>query len=830
MLRNNRLRRYSGRSRNAGTALRSIGGASSFTISDDAPIRIGARLRVGLAASALTIAAACASPEEKVERYTESGFEFLEDGQLGRANVQFRNALKRDEDHVPALEGLFKIAEQRSDFRAMFGLLQRIARLDPANARARTDLAKLHLLSGDEQLALERVEEARVLDPDDAEAIGVKAAIMFRLQNREEALKLAREALSLDPSLQEAVSVLATDRLQNEDFDGAIAILDEGIRNNPQAAVLHLLKVQVFGQQGREADILEAYRNLIEAFPDEAGYRRLYVAQLVADGDNEEARRQLMKVVELSPDDMAAYADVVRLDYRTRGAEKAAATFAGFVEGRPDDDELKFAYAAFLRGEGRNDDAGAIYEALSARRNDEAVSFRALNQIAAMKLVDGARDEAEEIIDRILEKDDRNSEALAKRASLSLVDGDTTAAINDLRLVIADAPEDVRARLLMAAAYEQSGQPDAAEGQYAEAFERTGDKALVGEPYARFLLRRGKIDRAERVLTDVLAVNSSEEDILKLLAAVRLQRQDWRGAEEVAQLLKEAENQDDIVTRILGAAYSGLGDYTGAIDVLGEADDKSPLASRPLATLVNAYIQSGRQDEAEEMLRAKLEADANNYEAYLLLAQTLASAGRPEEAREALRDAIDVNPERVDAYELLYRSLLAEGRREDAGALLDQGVARAPESDGLRVLKGDFLIGSGKLEEALVVYEDILSRRPNDVLVANNYAALLTDLRDDAASLRRAADAAGVLSESANGMFLDTYGWALYRAGDVEKGVDALRRAVEANAGLPDARYHLGAALWGTGEKDDARAHLQWVIDEGGRPDLAEKARALLAE
>jgi len=63
--------------------------------------RPGARLLSGglqgLALSALLFAAACASPEEKVRRYTESGYEFLEAEEIPKANIQFRNALQIDE-------------------------------------------------------------------------------------------------------------------------------------------------------------------------------------------------------------------------------------------------------------------------------------------------------------------------------------------------------------------------------------------------------------------------------------------------------------------------------------------------------------------------------------------------------------------------------------------------------------------------------------------------------------------------------------------------------------------------------------------------------------
>ena len=44
--------------------------------------------------------------------------------------------------------------------------------------------------------------------------------------------------------------------------------------------------------------------------------------------------------------------------------------------------------------------------------------------------------------------------------------------------------------------------------------------------FAKFLVRRGQIERAERVLADSVASFPASEENLKMLAAIRLDRQD----------------------------------------------------------------------------------------------------------------------------------------------------------------------------------------------------------------------------------------------------------------------------------------------------------------
>ncbi|MEX0645326.1 MAG: tetratricopeptide repeat protein, partial [Parvularculaceae bacterium] len=164
----------------------------------------GSRLARIAAALFLTTAAACASPEERVAKYTESGMAYLEKGDLGRANVQLQNALKINEEHVPALVGLSDISEKRQDFPGMFAILQRIIRLEPQNVDAQIKIGKVYLIGGDETAALESAEAALALAPESSDALALKAAVFLKLDNAPGAVELAKRALALDPLNTEA--------------------------------------------------------------------------------------------------------------------------------------------------------------------------------------------------------------------------------------------------------------------------------------------------------------------------------------------------------------------------------------------------------------------------------------------------------------------------------------------------------------------------------------------------------------------------------------------------------------------------------------------------
>ena len=789
----------------------------------------GSRLARIAAALFLSTAAACASPEERVAKYTESGVSYLEKGDLGRANVQFQNALKIDEEHVPALVGLADIAEKRQDFRGMFGVLQRIIRLDPQNVDAQIKIGKIYLIGGDETAALESAEGALSLAPESADALALKAAVFLKLENAAGAVDFARQALAIDPLNTEAVAVIATERSQAGDHEAALAEVDKALDKKPDTAILHLLRLQLLANLGRTDDMAAGYRELIDIYPETVAYRQLFVGYLMREKDYPAARKQLEEIVRLSPGKVEPILDVARLNYRVDGVEAAKKTLKGYVDAAPDNVDLQFAFAGFLRQDNDLAGAEAMYAALAARKSDAKTVLRAKNELAALRLIEGKKDEASAIVEEILAADKANTEALLTRAGIKIDAGNYDEAVADLRSVLVDKPDSAQAKMLMAAAFEKKGDIAFATSQLAQAVEDSKNAAGASVVFAKFLMRHDNAPRAEKVLLDSIAAHPGNLETLKLLAALQLMQQDWRGAEETAKLIENLSAEEPVVSSILGAAYAGLGDYGGAIEALSDENARAPLAARPLAMLVSAYLKDNRAVEAEKMLQSMIASDAKNYMARLLLAQVQFADKRRDDAEQTYLAAIAGAPQRGEAREALYRLYRASGRMEEAGRVIDDGLAAAPESDGMRMLKADFLLGKNDKEGALAIYADVLTRRPGDLLASNNFASLTNELREDAQSRAKALEAAQALEGQQNPYFLDTLGWARHLAGDQAGAVKTLEAAAEGAPNHVEIAYHLGAAYLAVGETEKGRAQLDKVMKAGESP-FKERASQLLAQ
>lgn len=781
-----------------------------------------------LAASMLALAAACASPEEKVERYSQEGAEFLEEGDLPKAYIQFQNALKIDEAHVPSLVGLAEIAEQRKDFQAMFGLLQNIVRLDPAQIDAQIKLGKLYLVGSDETSALEQAEKALEIDPDNLDAQALKSAVLLKIGDNAGAVELARAVVAKDPANAEAVTVLATERSLDGDHESALQEINNALEVDPKIAVLQLLRIHVLNALGRQGETQEAYAELIELFPEEPAYRRVYAQDLIRRNELDAAREQFRAITELEPENLTAKLNVIRIVKRADGAAAAEAQLNEYIAAEPDNTKLKFALVDFHIQENDFGKARALLDSLAGLNNQD-VALQAKNKIAAILLKDGERENAVALIDEILEADERNTDALIKRAALQIDDGQYDQAIVNLRTALDNSPDTYDAMVLMSAAFEKQGNFSFAQAEFAKAFEASDQAARIGQQFARFLLRRRNPERAEEVLVDSLAAHPGDVENLKLLASIRLARQDWRGAEEAAMMLERVENQDALAANIRSRAYVGLGDYESVIEAFDATEQTVPLESQPLSAVVTSYVRTERFDEAEDLLNRILDSNEDNYAARLLLARIHGQRDERQAYVTTLEEAIAQTPDRPEAYELLYRHYLGENRFDEAAALIERGLAAAPDNNAMKVFKADVLINQGKRAEALALYSELIEDRPDDRIVANNFVSLSSDLQLDEASIARALEIAKTFEDIDNPYYRDTVGWAYYRAGEYDRALEYLEQAAEEVSESAEMQYHLGAAQFANGDEDAARASLQKALELGGPDFIFEsEVRALL--
>ena len=108
----------------------------------------------------------------------------------------------------------------------------------------------------------------------------------------------------------------------------------------------------------------------------------------------------------------------------------------------------------------------------------------------------------------------------------------------------------------------------------------------------------------------------------------------------------------------------------------------------------------------------------------------------------------------------------------------------------------------------------------------NNLADILSETGqlDEALTLAQKA----VAMAPQNGIYLDTYGWILFKQEKNRVALDALKKSASL---LPDnsiVLYHLGAAYHATGNGNLAREYLEKALSISSNFKAANQARKLL--
>ncbi len=196
-------------------------------------------------AVALLIPAACDSAEERVAQHYARGVELAEQGQPEKAILEFRNALRADDVHVPSLYGIAEALEAKGDIRAAVGHLLRVIEIEPSHVEARVKLAQAMLLGGAPEDAAKHAEAAYAVAPQDPDVLAVRGAVNLRLGSMETAIADAEAALAIAPDHPEAGMILVAERIAEEDAGEAMRLVDRFLEKNPEHLALNLVRLQL---------------------------------------------------------------------------------------------------------------------------------------------------------------------------------------------------------------------------------------------------------------------------------------------------------------------------------------------------------------------------------------------------------------------------------------------------------------------------------------------------------------------------------------------------------------------------------------------------------
>ncbi len=434
---------------------------------------------------------------------------------------------------------------------------------------------------------------------------------------------------------------------------------------------------------------------------------------------------------------------------------------------------------------------------------------------------------ARAMIEETLAADESNVPALKMRAEWQIEADDPNEAINSLRTALDQAPNDSEILTLMARAHLRAGSTQLAGERLALAVDLSENAPAETLRYARFLLDQGRVAAARSLLAESIDSNPGNLDLLTEQARLALSQDDTATARNAIAALERIDTPEaaDRAAALNAALLLGQQRFDEGVALLEErAEGDAPGAV--VLDVVRTRLQAGQVEEARSYLRTRLEERPEDPTLRFAEAVLQMASGETEDAESGLRGLIEEFPEAEAPVRQLYGLLVNEDRETEARELLAAAVDRIPEARDLQLIRAGNFEAEGDLESALGIYETLYEQNSDDVVVANNYASLLSDLRDDEESLSRAADVARRLADTEVPAFQDTYGWISYHREDFEEALTYLEPAAE---GLPDnpvVLYHLGMTYAALDRSEEARETLQRAVDAAEGQSLPQIDRA----
>lgn len=791
-------------------------------------IRKSRVIRAALLLVSLVQLSGCMSQDDRARNYYERASKFISEHDQVKAAIELRNAVRLKRDYIEAWKLLVEMDEAKGDWPRVISDLRTITELAPSDVPARLKLAKLLLLTGSANEAMALADAGLGRDDRNANLHALKAAVALKLGDHAGAVREAQSALALDPANADALTVLAIDRLGNGNAKGALSLLesDAGAKMQANNIEIQLLRVELLGQTGDLNGAEAILKKLVEQNPHQPSYGKLLVNFYLEQHRTDDAEREMRKLVSVRPSDPGAVLDLVRFLKLTKGAPAARKELNDRISAGVDIFPLQIALVELDFDDGDSAGGEQLLKKLIGNGATPDRVRKARIALARSYLNRRMFDAAERSADDILRDDSHNVPALTIRAKAHLERSQPDAAVPDLVTARSYQPRSVDLMLLLATAYERSGLIELADKQFADATRASGLEPRVGIEYASFLERRGGPGRAEDVLVGVMKRDPQNIRILSALAQLRLTRQNWSGAQEIADDLRRI---GDIGTadQILGAALIGQRRYGEAIVALQKDYEARPSTPHLLEALISAFLKAGRNNEAVALLQTLLAKDPVNADALLLSGSIEQDGGETPRAIASFSAAIKAQPNDPAGYQALANLYRREKNYDEAIRILRQGIRRRPEVAQLQMALASALEQKGDYDGAISQYGSILDENPGDLIASNNLASLLLDYRRETPNrVQRAQAIAEVLRNSQVPQFKDTLGWVKYHQGDYSGAASLCEEAV---AALPDqaaVRYHLGMAYAALGRADKASDELNKALELDPRGPLLEQIRS----
>jgi putative PEP-CTERM system TPR-repeat lipoprotein len=325
------------------------------------------------------------------------------------------------------------------------------------------------------------------------------------------------------------------------------------------------------------------------------------------------------------------------------------------------------------------------------------------------------------------------------------------------------------------------------------------------------LIEAGQGQDGVTVASQGLAADPENPALLRALGAAQIAAGNTSQAVAAFSKLSELQPQSPVPPTLVAYAHVKAGDEQRALDALERALRIKPDYLTAQLAAARLHFNLKHVDAAIRIARDIQRQRPKEPTGYILEADVLRAGKRWAEADRVLKENLAQAPG-TNLAANRHRLLMQSGQEPEAKAFADGWLAANPKDAGFRAYLADRALRAGGYAQAASQYRAILSIAPNDPLTLNNLAWVSAKLNDPKAL--EYAEKAYALAPSSPAV-MDTLGWMLVEEGELTRGVQLLRKAVEAAPQADDIRLNLAKALIRAGDKEGGRRELESLATKG---------------
>ncbi len=799
------------------------------------------------------------SPQARADVTTSLALGRLNDGNVDEAQRLATLAARDAPDDPRLLVTQAEIANRRNDPAAALRFIDQALAKHPGDVEATVLKSRWLTLQNQSDAAVKLLESALAQNPN---ALALRFGLASLLVNAGKLDAAGVQVVKMRELAPEDVRTQYADAMWSfGKGDGAHArdVLQHVLGTTPDHLPSLMLNGIVQYQLGFYSLAEDSLRKVVARVPGDTTARRFLAATYVKTGRAAQAIELLAPQLKAGSEDPALWRTAAEASLAA-GDPLAATSYyerAAAMDDANVGTKVRLAQARMSSGETER----GFHDLEALSRADPKESQADLALIAAY-LQQRRYDDALASAQTVVRKQPDSATGYLVQGAVQLARRDLAGARASFDQALARNPGSVDAARNLATIDVQEGKVDAARARYEAMLAKDPNNEAVlmasaelaavaggGGDAARKLLERAITAQpaSVRPRLALIALAMRERDVKAALASAQaaqaalpndLQIEDALGTAQLAagnanqaidtfQRIVKEQPQNPLALMRLADSQAAAGDASGAIVSARKAVAVQPDFGPAWVSLTKLLLANQRGSEAIAEARRLQKERPKEAVGYLLEGEIQASQQHWTEAAAAYRLAYARRPQPLMASRV-YFALTRDNKLAEAAAFAAQWNRDNPKDVTVRAIAAQQAQQRHDLAGALAGYRAALEIEPNNFVLLNNLAGLLSDMNDPAA--REYAERAYRVAPF-NPSVMDTLGSVLVAGGDPMRGVQLLQMAVNLTPRDPEVRLHLGKALARQGNKTAARRELEIVTRLDPKSPLradAEKALAAL--